>query len=190
MRVPENLLVRHMQAATLLFREIGERITGGRNAYSNIGVNYVGSTNDVELNRGVARYDADPAALAALKTDGEATGALPIPLVSLHSINDPQVVVEVQSAYRDRVKAAGRDGLLVQAFTDERQHSGQSDPELAAALDALVQWIDKGTKPTPQSIATACEQKRTAFEGPCRYHPEYQPKPYSTRFYPREVAVR
>ena len=45
-------------------------------------------------------------------------------------------------------------------------------------------------KPTPQSIATACEQKRTAFEGPCRYHPEYQPKPYSTRFYPREVAVR
>ena len=142
------MLVRHMQAATFLFREIAERITQGRSAFSNIDVHYTGSSNDAELNRGVARFAADPAAVALLKADGEPTGTLPVPVVSIHSINDPQVVVEVQSAYRDAVERAGSGERLVQAFTDESAHTGQSAPELAAALDALMQWIEKGTKPT------------------------------------------
>ena len=111
-------------------------------------------------------------------------------MVSIHSINDPQVPVEQQAAYRATVAAAGSADRLVQAYTDERAHTGESAPELAAALDALMQWIDKGTKPTAQSIATACEQMRTSLDGPCRYHPEYAPKPYATRYYTREVAVR
>src|SRR5262245_14116296 len=84
MRFPETLLVRHMQAATFLFREIAERTTGGKSAFSNIGVQYRGSSNDEELNKTIARFDADPAALAALRADGEAKGALPIPVVSIH----------------------------------------------------------------------------------------------------------
>jgi len=190
MGYPENLLVRHMQAGTLLFRDIVKNTTGGRNPFSNIGVRYKGSSDDVALNRDVVRFDADPAAAAMVKADGDPTGVLPVPVVSIHSINDPQVVVEVQSAYRDVVKAAGSGERLVQAFTDERAHTGQSPPELAASLDALMQWIEKGTKPTANSIATGCEQLRASLDGPCRYHPEYAPKPYATRYYTREVAVR
>src|SRR5262249_52325766 len=52
MRFPETMLLRHMQAATFLFREIAERITDGRSAFSNIGIAYTGSSNDAELNRG------------------------------------------------------------------------------------------------------------------------------------------
>jgi hypothetical protein len=187
---PENLLVRHMQAGTLLFRDIVKNTTGGRNPFSNVGVHYKGSSDDVALNRDVVRFEADPAAAAALKTDGDLTGVLPVPVVSIHSINDPQVVVEGQSAYLDTVKAAGSASRLVQAFTDERGHTAQSAPELAAALDALMQWIDKGAKPTAQSIAAGCEQMRASLDGPCRYHPEYTPKPYATRYYMREAAVR
>jgi hypothetical protein len=188
MRFPEGMLVRHMQAATFLFREIAERVTHGRSAYSNIDVRYTGSSDDAELNRGVARFAADPEALAALRADGEPTGALPVPVVSIHSINDPQVVVEVQSAYRDAVERAGAGDRLVQSFTDENEHTGQSAPELAAALDALMQWIEKGAKPTPQTIAAACERWRATFEGPCRYHPDFSPKPYGTRFYARAAS--
>jgi hypothetical protein len=36
----------------------------------------------------------------------------------------------------------------------------------------------------------ACEQFRATIEGPCRWHPEFTPKPYGTKFYPREAAVR
>jgi alpha-beta hydrolase superfamily lysophospholipase len=190
MGYPENLLVRHMQAATLLFRDIVKRTTSGRDPFDNTGVRYHGSSNDDELNRNVARFAADPAAVAALKADGDPTGKLPIPVVSIHSINDPQVPVEQQAAYRDTVAAAGSTNRLVQAYTDERAHTGQSAPELAAALDALVQWVEKGTKPTAQSIAAACEQFRATFEGPCAWHPEFTPKPYGTKFYPREAAVR
>jgi len=188
MRFPESMLVRHMQAATFLFREIAERVTQGRSAFSNMDVRYSGSGDDVALNRDVARFAADPAALAALKADGEPTGSLPVPVVSIHSINDPQVVVEVQSAYRAMVDRAGSGERLVQAFTDENRHFGQSEPELAAALDALMQWIEKGDTPTPQSIAGRCERERGTLEGRCSYHPDYSPKPYNTRYYSREAS--
>jgi len=190
MGYPENLLVRHMQAGTLLFRDIVKNTTGGRNPFSNVGVRYKGSSDDVALNRDVVRFEADPAAAALVKADGDPTGALPVPVVSIHSINDPQVVVEAQSAYLDVVKRAGSAGRLVQAFTDERAHTGQSAPELAAGLDALMQWIEKGSKPTAQSIAAACEQLQASLGGPCRYHPEFAPKPYATRYYTRQAAVR
>jgi hypothetical protein len=76
----------------------------------------------------------------------------------------------------------------VQAYTNENAHTGQSTPELGAALDALMQWIEKGVKPTPQAIAAGCERLRATFEGPCSYRPEFMPKPYSTR-YARAVAA-
>jgi hypothetical protein len=190
MGYPENLLVRHMEAATLLFRDIVQRTTGGRDPFDNTGIRYHGSSNDEQLNRNVARFTADPAAVTVLKADGDLTGKLPVPVVSIHSINDPQVPVEQQSAYHDTVTAAGSGDKLVQAYTDERAHTGQSAPELAAALDAVVAWVEKGTKPTAQSIAAACEQFRATFEGPCSWHPEFTPKPYGTKFYPREAAVR
>jgi hypothetical protein len=190
MRFPENLLVRHMQAATFLLREIAERTTDGRSAFSNVGVRYSGSSNDADLNRDVARFSADPAGLAALKADGEPTGVLPVPVLSIHSMNDPQVAVEVQSAYRDRVRAAGSGDRLVQAYTDEKLHTGQSGPELAAALDSLLQWIEKGSAPTPQTVATRCEQLLMTFDGPCRYHREFEPKPYNTTYARGSAATK
>jgi hypothetical protein len=53
-----------------------------------------------------------------------------------------------------------------------------------------MQWIETGTKPSAQSIAAGCERLRASLDGPCRYHPEYAPKPYATRYYTREAAVR
>ena len=189
MRFSDRLLVRHMQAATFLLREIAERTTSNGSAFSNMGVRYRGSSNDEELNKGVARFAADSAALAALKADGEASGVLPIPVLSIHSINDPQVAVEVQSAYREMVGSAGSGNRLVQSYTDEPAHTGQSGPELAAGLELLMQWIEKGNRPTPQSVAAACGQMQKTFDGLCRYHPEFQPKPYISTYARGVVAA-
>jgi hypothetical protein len=182
MRVPEALLVRHMQAGLFVFRDISERITGGKNPFSNADVRYWGSSDDAALNRSVTRFEADAGARAALIADGQPTGAISIPVVSIHSMNDPQAAVEAQYDYRESVKAKGKGNLLVQAYTDERSHTGQSAPELAASIDALMQWIEKGTKPSPQSIAASCATLRGTYDGPCRYHPEYEPKPLNTRY--------
>ena len=51
-----------------------------------------------------------------------------------------------------------------------------------------MQWIEKGVKPTPQSIAAGCERWRATFDGLCNSHPEFSPKPYGTRFYSREAS--
>jgi hypothetical protein len=182
MRIPERMLVRHMQAATFVFRDIDQRITHGHSAFSNATVKYHGSSDDAALNKGVARFDAEPAAAAALQADGQPTGALTVPVVSIHSMNDPQAAVEAQYEYRGKVIAAGNGARLVQAYTDENEHTGQSEPEIAASMNALMQWIEKDAKPTPQSIADACAALRATYDGPCRYHPDYQPKPLSTRF--------
>ncbi len=138
--------------------------------------------DDAALNRGVTRFEADTAARAALIADGQPTGAITIPVVSIHSMNDPQAAVEAQYEYREAVKSKGKGNLLVQAYTDEGAHTAQSAPELAASLDALMQWIEKGTKPSPQSIAASCGQLRATYDGPCRYHPDYEVKPLSTRY--------
>jgi len=191
MGYPENLLVRHMQSATLLFRDIVKNTTAGKNPFDNTGIRYHGSSDDAALNRDVARFAADPSAVAALKADGDPTGVLPVPVIAIHSLNDPQLVVEAESVYRATVNAAGYGDKLVQAYTDERAHAGQSASERAAALDGLMQWIDKGTKPTAQSIADGCQAfMKASLEGPCRYHPDFTPKSYDTRYYPREAAVR
>jgi hypothetical protein len=66
----------------------------------------------------------------------------------------------------------------VQACTDEAAHTAQSDPEIAAALDGLMQWVERGTRPSPQSIVAACKSLSATVPGPCRYHPEFEPKGY------------
>jgi hypothetical protein len=155
----------------------------------NRNVQYRGSPDDAALNREVERFDADAQALAAITADGQPTGATPVPVVSIHSLNDPQAAVEAQYEYRTRVQAAGNGARLAQAYTDEPAHTAQSAAELAAAFDALMQWIEKGVKPTPVAIAGACERLRATHAGPCRYRPEYEPKPYNTR-YARSAAAR
>ena len=188
-RIPESMLVRHMQAATFVLRDLAQGIGRGRGVFSNRNVRYQGSADDAALNRDVERFDADAAALAAITADGQPTGALPVPVISIHSLNDPQAAVEAQYEYRERVHAAGNGGRLVQAYTDEPAHTAQSAAELAAVFEALMQWIEKGVKPVPSSIAAACTRLSMLHSGPCRYRPEYEPKPYSTRF-ARSAAVR
>lgn len=184
MQIPENLLFRHMQSSTLLFSGIIKTVTYGRNPFSNIGIRYRGSDDDDRLNREVPRFAADPSAVADLKWDGEAIGIVRVPTITTHSINDPQVAVESAAVYRDAVVTAGNGPRLVQTYTDEAAHTGQSPRELTAMLDSLMEWIEQGRKPTPQTIAAKCGTY--SFEGACRYQPGFEPKPYGSRYYSRD----
>src|SRR5260370_41702153 len=77
MGYPENLLVRHMQAGTLLFRDIVKNTTGGRNPFSNVGGRYKGPSDGAALNPEGGRFQADPAAAPPLRAGGEPTGGPP-----------------------------------------------------------------------------------------------------------------
>lgn len=184
-RMPERTFLSHMSWATFLFRDISQERLGGKNPFGNIGVTYAGSTDDAALNRGVARFAPDPAAVAQLAEDSDLTGGIKVPEVTIHAIDDPTAFVEHESRYRDVVTAAGKSDLLVQTFVDEKDHSFLTAPAYPAALRALVDWVDNGTKPTPPSIAAACPSYQAKYGSRCSFVPDYTPRSYDSRVYPR-----
>ena len=185
-RVPERTLIAHLSWGTFLFSDIVHWRLHGRNPFSTTGVRYSGSEDDAALNRGVARYRADPRALAELAHDSDLTGKVSIPVLTLHAIDDPTAFVEHEAAYRRVRERAGTAALLVQTFSKESEHSYLATPQYPALLEALLAWIDKGEKPSPQSVAALCGKYTSAYEGGCHFDTTYRPQPYESRVYPRQ----
>jgi hypothetical protein len=184
-RVPERTLPTQLARSALVVADLVDRVLGGRNPFSNTGVEYRGTPDDRALNAGVARFAADPAARAALAADGDPTGRIAVPVLSLHAIADPVAFVEHESAYRATLERAGTAERLLQVYTDEKEHHSLSASEYLAAVDALADWVDHGRKPTPAEIQTACGAFVARYDEPCRVKPDYRPPTWETRVYPR-----
>lgn len=185
-KIPERSLVGHLNWATWLFQDLVQLRLDGRNPFGNVGVSYPAAPAEAAaLNAGVARYAADPQAQGALAADSRPTGRTALPTVSLHAIDDPTAFVELESAYRRIRDAAGTGDLLVQSFSAEREHSYLSDPEYPALFDALLDWIDKGEKPTPEGLAARCAELRPRYDSDgkngCHIRPEWQPPALESR---------
>lgn len=183
-RVPERSLQSHLNWATFTFRDLVQRIGQG-NPFDNRHVLYRGSDDDAALNRGVQRFDAAPAAVAALAEESDLTGRVDVPVLTLHAIDDPVALVEYEAEYRERLRAAGRDDKLLQVFTREDEHSKLSDAEYAGVFDTLSAWIASGKRPTVADVDAACAQAGARFKGGCHIDPQYQPAPLFSRVAPR-----
>lgn len=184
-RIPERSLIGHLNWATWLFRDLTQLRLGNRNPFDNSRVQYRGSSDDAALNGGVLRYSADPAAVAELARDSDPQGRINVPVLSLHAINDPTAFVELQSAYREIVERAGNGALLVQVYSDEAEHSYLGESTYPALFTALLDWVDKGRKPTPQSIAGLCKGYEATYGNNCKLLPDYQSAPLASRVAPR-----
>jgi hypothetical protein len=184
-RIPERALATNLLYATFLFQDIVSKRLDGRNPFSNRGVRYDGSHDDRALNAGVARFSADPTARRDLSYDSDLTGQVSIPVLTLHAIDDPQVVVGHEAAYRATIRNAGREEHLVQTFTTESEHSELSNSEYANSLAALDTWVRSGHRPTPHSIARSCGTFDSTYGDGCFYDPAFRPAPYATQIRPR-----
>ncbi len=184
-RIPESSVLAHLNWATWHFQDIAEHRSGGRSVFGNEKVVYAGApggaSTDAALNAAVARYAADPQALAAFADDTDPTGRIPVPVLTVHGIGDPTAFVEMESVFRDTMHAAGSGARLVQTFTEYDTHSYLSDPVYATVFDSLLQWIDSGDKPTPELIAQRCPSFEAEFGPGCRFLPGYQPGPFESR---------
>ena len=187
-RIPERSLIGHLDRATWDFQDIVHKRLDGGNPFGNIGANYIGSgsaDDDAKLNASVARYRADPAAVARFGRDTDPTGRIAAPVLTTRAIDDPVAFVELDSAFRDTMSAAGTADHLVQTYTDEHEHSYLSDPEYVALMEALLAWITQHQKPTPERVAERCAAALPRFGGECHFVPGYQPKPLAQRVTPR-----
>ena len=166
--VAEKQLVAHLAWGTFHFQDVVQKRLGGRNPFDNAKTHYRGSHDDAALNAGVERFTADPAAVAALAYDADLSGLIVLPTVTVHARHDPTVSYEADAAYRATVDAAGRGHLLLQALTDERDHSRLQDATYTTALQVLEQWLDTGARPGPDAFRNACA-KASRTRDDCRF---------------------
>lgn len=76
------------------------------------------------------------------------------PIVTLANDDDFLTVPGMQQIYRDALT----DGSLpfTQIFVNGGSHCNFSEPEVTATLQAMFDWADTGTQPTPSDIETIC----------------------------------
>lgn len=184
-RLPERTLESHLRFATFTFRDLVHERLGGRNPFGNRGVRYTGSHDDAALNAGVECFWPDPAARRDLSYDSDLTGRVGIPVLTLHAIGDPTAFVEHEAAYRDTLRGAHRAGNLVQAYTRESEHSALSGSGYAASIAALDSWARTGRRPSPASVAAACERFDARYGTGCFHDPLFRPAADAAKVRPR-----
>jgi dienelactone hydrolase len=172
-RVPETSVLGHLSFATWSFQHLVANRAGGLNPFGNDAVRYSGSSDDKALNAKVLRYRADPRAVARLSDDADATGRIPVPVLTLHGAGDATAFVELESAFRDVMVRGGSESRLVQVVTQDSEHSYTADPVYVAAADALGQWVARGDVPTPAGVAATCKATEARWGAGCRVLPSF-----------------
>ncbi len=184
-RIPDFALPGHLWWATQVFADISANLTGGRSAFGNEGVRYRGTSDDAAFNALVPRYAADPEARARLAADGDLSGTIEVPVLTLHGTGDATVFVENAAAYRETVERAGNGARLLQVFVDEAEHAKLSAALYPAALAALRGWVETRRRPSVEEVRGRCETLRERHGGDCRLLPDHVPQPWETRVNPR-----
>jgi hypothetical protein len=120
------------------------------------------------LTRG-AHYTAEPGSLAAMQATSTNSGHLGVPLLDVHTTSDQLVPVEQESAFAEKVRAAGDGALLRQAFVARQGHCNFTTAEIVAALDTVNQraadghWGASTSAANLQAAATALNLDGAAF---------------------------
>jgi hypothetical protein len=80
------------------------------------------------------------------------SGLIKRPVLSLHTLVDPQLPVAHESAYRATVAAVDRDDLLVQAYTAGIGHCAFTAAQRLTAIHAVDDWARSGTPPAASTF--------------------------------------
>ncbi len=180
-KIPEGFLVTDMEFATFGLQELTLVRTNGLSPVTNLGVGYSGSDDDAALNSGVFRAGFNPGAIAWVNSAYNPTGEVEIPTITMHTIGDGLVIVENEHEYREEFAEERDQRKLFQIYTNAGGHCQFSNSELAAAVEALVKWVEKKERPTTEGVMAACAQFQTVFHDTCNINPTFQPGEFEAR---------
>ena len=96
---------------------------------------------------------AKPSARNYVRNNTEFNGKIRNPILSMHTIIDPLLVVANESAYAELNAAAGREELLFQTFTTGVGHCNFTAPQILTAIGAIDAWVRTGVRPTAATFA-------------------------------------
>ncbi len=167
-RIPETSVQTHLAWGTWHFQNIINTRTRGLNPFANDAVRYRGSSNDDDLNRQVLRYSADARAVARLADDGDLSGRIAVPVLTVHGMQDATAFVELETAFRETMVRGGSDSRLVQITTNDSNHSYLTDALYLSLIDGLEKWVAQGEMPTAASVAQSCKAYEVRFGPGCK----------------------
>jgi pimeloyl-ACP methyl ester carboxylesterase len=107
-------------------------------AYDNRQRTYVGSSDDLALNAGVARFRATADAVLRIFTRYTAHGRLKAPLVTIHTVGDQLIPYWQESLYRSKVIATGSRQFHLNLPIQRYGHCNFRAGEILAAFLAMV----------------------------------------------------
>jgi pimeloyl-ACP methyl ester carboxylesterase len=149
----------------------------GSRAASTIHIRYridpgLGLSED-ELNARVRRVQPakDARSPIANPVYAERTGRITVPLLTLHETGDAWVPLSLEQSYRRRTLAAGTDHLLVQRVFRAGSHCGFDGEMREQAFDDLVEWIERGVRPTGEDVL-ATDLSRIGLKWTGQLHPD------------------
>jgi len=131
-----------------------ERVNG-KTPFDNMSVEYQVNIADPAtnayfsglLNAGVGRFTADPAAVNYYGQNYEPTGAIDIPVITLHTTRDPAIPIWHEDNFAKTVAGAGRSDFLLQREVNAWGHCAIPPSDAAAAFTDLVAWVYSGHRP-------------------------------------------
>jgi len=82
------------------------------------------------------------------------SGRITRPVLTLHTKGDALATPNHESAYRDTVELQGNGELLMQQFTNGAAHCTFTPEQEIAGIDAMMEWLDAGSRPDPSVFFT------------------------------------
>jgi pimeloyl-ACP methyl ester carboxylesterase len=171
-----------------------ERSAGGNPSWNN-GVNYrrlltqsvsadqvralyrhAGLDLHADFNRlnATATITPDVTALRWLTRTSTLSGRLAMPVLTIHTTNDPLVPAQHEEEYAEDVRGAADSRLLRQAYTDHPGHCTFTPAELVAGLETIRARIDRGhwgSTASPSSLQALAESLDLGPAAFIRFHP-------------------
>lgn len=148
---PNELIYSAYSILASNFNEMLQR-TQGHNFFDNTHTDYSGSIDDTQLNTRVQRFQATPDAAEYLAQYYRPTGKLTMPLVTIHTTQDPTVPFAQEAAYAAVVAKAGATNFLVQQSADRYGHCNLKPAEIMNAFQGLLGWVNFGIRPPSGNV--------------------------------------
>jgi hypothetical protein len=92
--------------------------------------------------------EAKQSARNYVRNNTDFNGKIRNPILTMHTIIDPLLVVANESAYAELNASAGREELLFQTFTTGVGHCNLTGPQVLTAIGAIDLWVRTGVRPT------------------------------------------
>lgn len=92
--------------------------------------------------------EAKQSARNYVRNNTEFNGKIHHPILTMHTIIDPLLVVANESAYAELNASAGKEELLFQTFTTGVGHCNLTGPQVLTAIGAIDLWVRTGVRPT------------------------------------------